>query len=331
VHRRGKHALAASLVVVAAAGALPLLTSSSFSGTTGNDGNSIAALPDWIGPTVGVAAIAKTTGGSVGFIKRSGTYYVYAAPIDSGAPPSGIGTVKADVSTITTGQTAVPLVAGTYNVGGVAYQYRSAQLTARSTLTAGTVAYSVTATDRAAGTTSASFSVTADITAPSASAVSATNVAGGTIGRPELGDSLILTYSEPMDWTSILAGWDGTTTDVMLALIDGTGANTDYIQVYTPGLALLPLGTVYLNRSDVVTGGSGTYVAFGFAGYGTPTRMTASGSAVTLVLGTPTGPVGTMAAAAAMSWTPSIAAFDRAGNTASATARAETGTSDKDF
>jgi len=324
------HALAAALVIVSAAASLPLVTSSSFSDVTANGGNSISALPDWTAPTVTAVTIAKTAGGSAGFIKKSGTYYVYATATDTGAPASGINTVRANVGTVTTGQTAVPLVAGSYSAGGVSYSYRSAQLTAMSTLPAGALTFSVSATDRAGASASANSSVTGDNTVPSASAIQATNVAGGTAGRPEIGDTLTLTYSEVMDWTSILAGWNGTATDVQLALVNG-GSSSDYIQVYSSGQVQLPLGTVYLNRTDLLGGSSGSYVTFGPTGIGTPTRMTASGSAISMVLGTPSGAVGTASSAAAMTWTPSTVATDRAGNATSATTRSESGTSDRDF
>ena len=74
------------------------------------------------------------------------------------------------MTTVTTGQTAVPLVAGTYSADGVSYGYRSAQLTAKATLAAGPLAFSVTATDQASGSTTTGFSVTGDNTVPSASA-----------------------------------------------------------------------------------------------------------------------------------------------------------------
>lgn len=322
------HALAVALLVVSGAGSLPLLTSSSFSDTTVNNGNLISAVPDWVPPTVPAAAIAKTTGGSAGFVRPSGTYYVYANATDSGAPASGIATVRANVSTVTTGQTAVPMVAGTYSAGGVSYQYRSAQLTARATLAAGPLAFVITATDQAAGSTTANFFVTGDNAAPSASAVQATNVAGGTVGRPELGDTLTLTYSEVMDSTSILAGWDGSTTSVGIVLFNGGGAS-DYIEVYAPSQLVMPLGTITLNRTDYIAGATGSYVVFGQTG--TPTGMTASGSVISFVLGTASGAVGTSAAAAAMTWTPSATATDRAGNASTTTPRTETGTSDRDF
>ena len=59
--------------------------------------------------------------------------------------------------------------------------------------------------------------------------------------------------------------------------------------------------------------------------------MTASGSAISLVLGTPSGAALTANAAAAMTWTPSAAATDRAGNATSVTTGTESGASDKDF
>jgi len=323
------HALGVALLVVSGAGSLPLITSSSFSDATVNSGNLISAAPDWVAPTVSAAAIGKTAGGSTGYIRASGTYYVYAAVADTGAPASGIGSVTANVTTITTGQTAVPLVAGTYTAGGVSYQYRSAQLTAKATLAAGVLGFSVTATDLAANTSSAAaFTATGDNTVPSASDVQATNVAGGTVAMPELNDTLTLTYSEVMDWTTILAGWDGTTTNMRLRLVNGGGNNSDYLETYSSSQVLLPLGTVYLTK-DLLNGAAGIYVEFGATG--TPTRMTASGAAISLVLGTPSGAVGAANAAAAMTWTPSTGATDRAGNATSATTATESGASDKDF
>ena len=63
---------------------------------------------------------------------------------------SGVATVRANVSTVTTGQTAVALVAGSYSVGGVSYNYRSASVTANAVLAEGAKAYTITATDVAA-------------------------------------------------------------------------------------------------------------------------------------------------------------------------------------
>ena len=329
MRRHTVHALGVALLAVSFAGALPLVTSSSFSDTTVNSGNLISAAPDWVAPTVSAAAIGKTAGGSTGYINASGTYYVYGAATDSGAPASGIATVTANVTTVTTGQTAVPLVAGSYSAGGVSYGYRSAQLTAKATLGAGPLAFSVTATDQVPLSATAAFSVTGDNTVPSASDVQATNVAGGTANTPELGDTMILTYNEVMDWTTILAGWNGSTTNVVLRLVNAGGNNGDYIEVWSPSSVLLPVGTVNLNNKDLLQGAPGGYVTFGATG--TPTGMTASGSTISFVLGTASGAIGTAAAAAAMTWTPATGVTDRAGNAMSLTPRTETGGSDQDF
>ena len=88
-----------------------------------------ATFPDVTPPVVSSSVISKTTPYLPGFIRQGGTYHVYANVTDAG---SGVATVRANVSTVTTGQTAVALVAGTYSIGGVAYTYRSASLTANS-------------------------------------------------------------------------------------------------------------------------------------------------------------------------------------------------------
>ena len=72
----------------------------------------------------------RPTGGVGGFIKKGGTYYVYANVTDTGNPASGVSTVNANVSAITSGSTAATLTAGTFTVDGVSYNRRSASLTA---------------------------------------------------------------------------------------------------------------------------------------------------------------------------------------------------------
>ena len=105
---------------------------------SGGSTASASILVDTVAPSVTAAAIAKTQGGTAGFIKQGGTYYVYANVTDGG---SGVATATANVSTVTTGQTAAALSSGSFTVGGVTYNYRSAQLTANATLTAGAKAF----------------------------------------------------------------------------------------------------------------------------------------------------------------------------------------------
>ena len=67
----------------------------------------------------------------------------------SGTPPAGLASLTADVSAITTSQSAAALSSGSYTVDGQSYNYRSAQLTAKSTLSAGTDSFTVKLTDSA--------------------------------------------------------------------------------------------------------------------------------------------------------------------------------------
>src|SRR5437867_3571885 len=76
-----------------------------FSATSSNSSDTFAAAADWVAPTVTATVIGKTVGGTPGYIHQGGTYYVYANVTDSGNPASGVSTVTANVSSITTGQT----------------------------------------------------------------------------------------------------------------------------------------------------------------------------------------------------------------------------------
>ena len=65
-----------------------------------------ATFPDSTPPVVSGSVISKTTPYVPGFIRQGGTYHVYANVTDAG---SGVATVTANVSTVTTGQTALAL------------------------------------------------------------------------------------------------------------------------------------------------------------------------------------------------------------------------------
>jgi len=123
-----------------------------------------SATVDAAGPTVSGIAIANTTTSAVGLLKKSGAYIVYANASD----PSGLSSVKANVSALTSGQTALTLSAcsSACSVGGVTYGYKSASKTAGSSLVAGSVSYTVTATDGVGNTATPTGSVTVDNTAP---------------------------------------------------------------------------------------------------------------------------------------------------------------------
>jgi hypothetical protein len=272
---------------------------------------------DEVPPTVSAVAIAKSTGGKAGSIRQGGGYYAYANVTDPGPPTSGIATVTADVSTVTTGATSVAMTAGSWTVDGVTYNYRTALQTAATPQAAGTKSFSITARDGNANQTVQNGSVVVDNTVPSATDVQTTNA--GTAGTAEAGDTLTLTYSEPIDPNTISAGWTGSSMTITVRLTNNGGGDRITI-ANAANSAVLPLGTVRLNRTDFVT-----------ANRTATSTMTMSGNSITIVLGTPSGAVSTMAAAANMTWTPSATATDWAGNACATTTRTETGALDLDF
>jgi hypothetical protein len=272
-------------------------------------------------PVIGAAVIQKNAGGSVGAIRSGATYRVYASITDAG---SAITTATANLTTVTAGTTAAALTAGTWALQGVTYNYRSAVLTANGGLTAGAKAFSITATDSYAHTaTTGGFSVTVDNTKPTAVSLTTTNKAGGTVGKAETGDSITFTYSEPMDPSTILAGWDGTAaTPVTVRLLNANGAGGDRIQVWdAANTTQLSLGTVRLGATGYTT----TTISF------TNSAMTMTGGAVTIVLGTPSAPSTLAVVTSNTKWSPSMAATDIAGNACQNTASNEPGAPDPEF
>jgi hypothetical protein len=279
-------------------------------------------------PTVAAATIAKSAGGTAGYVKQGGTYYVYANVSGSGTPPAGVSSVTSDVSNVTPGQTATSLTSGTYTVDGQSYNYRSTQLTAKTSLTAGLKSFTVSLTDSASAKTTTAYSVTVDDTAPAGSGIQTANAGGGTSGRAEAGDTLTITYSEQVDPNSLFAGWDGTSMNVAVVLVDGGNSANDTIQVWdVPRLKQIAFGTIDLGRKDYLTGH--TYDAFGYTG--TPSTMVMNGSTITITLGTPDFTADTATGSGTITWTPSASATDRAGNAASTSTVTESGSGDKEF
>jgi hypothetical protein len=292
----------------------------------GSPGDAATAAVTVNRPVVSTAAIAKSAGGDAGAIKKGGAYYVYANLTGSGSPPAGLRGVAADVSAITAGQSAAALSAGSYTVAGQSYNYRSAQLTATSTLAAGTSAFTVSLTDTAGTGTTTSYSVTVDNTAPGGTDVQTANVSGGTTGKPELGDTVTYTLSEPIDPNSVLTGWSGSSQSVVAEIVDGGSHGDDKLEVLDAAtMAQLPLGIVDLGRNDYVS----TTTTFGASG--TAATMVLSASAITVTLGTPSAAAGTAAGTGTLIWTPASSVTDPAGNPMGTAAAHESGTADKDF
>jgi signal peptidase I len=297
------------------------LSGAVFAGTTANPGNAWTAS-SWFEttpPTISGSVVAKTSPAQylAGAIKPSGGFYVYANVTDTGTGASGVATVTANVSSIKAGATSVALVAGSFSVGGVSYGFRSAAQTADAK-PAGTYSYGITAVDNAGNsTTDSSFTVAVDATAPAASDIQTTN--GGTAGRPDSSDTIIFTYTEPIDPESILAGWSGGATPITVRFTNNSSNDSVAIWDGANG-AQLPLGSVALN---------GNFVSANTLFAGT---MVQSGTTITVTLGTMTsGAPLTYTAARAMSWTPGATATDAAGNACTPTSKTETTPLDIDF
>ena len=281
-------------------------------------------IADTIPPAVSSTVISKTTPYLPGFIRQGGTYFVYANVADGGCAPSGIASVTANVATITTGATAVALVAGSYAVGGVSYNYRSASRTANAALAAGPKAYTITSTDVATNTqTQGGYSVTVDNTRPIGSTVQTTN-GSATAGRPEAGDSVTYTFSEAIDPQTVLAGWTGASTNVVARIANNAGGDLLTIR-NAANTAQLPIGSVNLIGTAYVTANRD------FGATGTASTMVLSGATITITLGTPSGATGTQATTGTMAWTPTATVTDPAGNTCMTTVANETGAADVEF
>ena len=293
-----------------------------FTKTSTNSGNAVASAADYVGPTASAAELGKAEGGTAGYVRSGGTYHVYAQITDFGNPASGVASAIASSS-----GTSAALAAGSFAFSGDSYNWRSALQTVPSA-SEGTYSFQVDATDAAGNAdTSTGFSFVIDNTAPSATDIQATNF-GTIVGRPEINDRVVFTYSEPIEPATILAGWTGAQTNVVVRINNNaaaTGGN-DQVLIFNSGnTSQLPLGSVNLGRTDYV----GANRTFGASS--TTSKMTMSGNAVTVVLGTQSGSGTTAAGSGTMTWTPSSTPTDRADNNTSTTSRTETGSFDREF
>jgi hypothetical protein len=329
--RRGVRLLLAVALVAGGPAALAAFTSPTAAS------NTIQTAADWLPPSVSATVIAKQTGYLAGSIKQGGTYYVYANVADSGNPPAGISTVRSDVSVVTPGQTNVTLTAGSYSVNGVTYNYRSGLLTATNPLSAGSKNYSISSTDVLSYLNQQTFSTTVDNLPPSASDIQTT---GDVDGRAEQGETVVFTFSEQIDPHSILAGWTGASTNVVVYLNDGgcvlnlllKVCGDDSFEVHSGGSLLATLGPVNLKDPDYLGGGllGGVSDAV-FGATGTPSTMVQSGASIIITLGTRSGSSPDQGGTTTTEWDSATSPYDAAGNAAGGNVRSEQGGSDREF
>ncbi|UXA15896.1 Ig-like domain-containing protein [Mycobacterium sp. SMC-4] len=173
---------------------------------------------------------------------------------------------------------------------------------------------------------------------PSVTDVQAGN-GGGTTSLIQQSDTIVFTFSEPIDPNSVLAGWDGSTTNVVVRVYDdsflGIATGRDTLQIFDATNTTPLLGSVDLGRGDYVNGLIGGTIYYGLTG--TPSTMTMTGNTITVVLGNYTTPNfltinrTTAWGPGDMRWTPPANLTDLAGNLILTTPVTETGSHDRDF
>jgi hypothetical protein len=165
----------------------------------------------------------------------------------------------------------------------------------------------------------APITVTVDNVAPTAVDIQALN--GGTANTMDAGDTMTLTYSETILPSSLLGGWNGGATGVTVRVNDA-GAN-DTLEVYdgtNTTKVNLTASPMALARDVASTNASFS------------ATMQQSGNSVVVTLGAlASGTMKSGVKKGRMTWSPSTAATDAAGNAVSATSVTEGGANDHDF
>jgi hypothetical protein len=169
---------------------------------------------------------------------------------------------------------------------------------------------------------------TIDNTAVRGSDVQAINKTGGTLGRVEAGDKIVLTYSELMKASTLIPGWTGTSAaTVYVRLVDIGGVESIGLTANPAGTSATGLGSIAPSGNYIRSNKTATFTSTAVL-----TTATGGGSVVTITLGTLSGnATRTYNTAVAVKWTPSATATDLAGNPCSAAVVTETGTLDRDF
>lgn len=171
-----------------------------------------------------------------------------------------------------------------------------------TTLADGGYDFRAIATDVAGNTTTSAILANriVDNTGPTAVSI-LTADGGGTLAKPEPGDTITYSFSDPMSPASFLAGWTGAATTVTVRFTNG---NPDTVSVWdATNTTQTALGSIKTGKK-YVTG----LVLF------TNSTMTMSGDTILVTLGTPNGVTSVGRGNTTLQWTTSTAATDLAGN-----------------
>jgi hypothetical protein len=301
---------ALSLISLAACVLAVGISAASFTESKENP-QTVSAERDWVAPSASASVIDQAENRTAGYIRSNVGYYVYANVSDSGNPASGIATVKADLSAISSSATEVALVAGKYTADDVSYNYRSTELKAKSSLSAGTKSYTLELADAAGNKASQAFSATAYASFKGAE-METSNVSGGTEGKPEKGDTVSFEFNNLPEASSIVSGWNGSGTKSATVSITDGGEND------TLSVSGATIGSVAL-KGDFVD----STVTF------PSSTLSLSDTTVTIVLGSASGTVKIDGDKSKAVWTPSASNLDLAGNACSTSS--VTGANKKQF
>jgi hypothetical protein len=240
-----------------------------------------------------------------------GQYMRLIVPLTATASDGGSGLATLEIqSTPTGGSTWATICATTTSP--------AACLLDTTALTDGGYDLRAVATD-AAGNVSISLLTNrvVDNTAPTGVDVQ-TVEGGGTKGRPETGDQIILTLSEPVLASTVLAGWTGAPANVTVRFTNG---NPDVVTVWdSTNSTQTSIGSIESGKKYVTAN-----VSF------TGSTMTMSGNTITVTLGTPNGPTSTAAGITALKWITATALTDLTGNPIVAATVSESGAADMDY
>lgn len=251
-----------------------------------------SATAEIAAPPTGVSCTNCTTFSTIKYINNAGKLSV-TLQVTLAASSLSTDTVHLTLTdsasmTVTATTQAAIAGAGTVTFSGIS----------TSTLVDGNItATAWVTTNTSDSSPSATTTLVRDIVAPTASDIFGTN--GGTLKKIDTagGDTLVYTFSEPMDPASIQAGWSGASTTVNPSIAGG--------DTITAAPAL----------GSVSTGGVG-YVATGSTVTCSTTTMVMSASTITLNLNNclPTNKLKLVSTTTTFVWTPSAAATDQAGN-----------------
>lgn len=248
--------------------------------------------------------------------------YVHSGNVNA-VPVTGTAEALSSVALTVTGTGALPL---TQTVSANSSGNWTATPMNMSAFSPGTINYSARATDAAGNTGPAgTASSIKDVSSPTVMGVRLNN-GGTTLGKVEQGDSVTLTFSEPLDANTICSAWTSNTTTQTQ---NGNGSSQVVVNVSAGDvLTVTGAGCPSLRIGSVSLGGDYTSTALSFAGNnanGSSLTWNPTAKTLTITLGAGTSGGSTLTSTTIFpTYTPVTGLTDIAGNPLATTAVAGT-------